>query len=704
MSSQGEGEHAYTNRLSLETSPYLLQHAHNPVDWYPWGPEALGRARAENRPIFLSIGYSACHWCHVMERESFEDEGIAEILNRHFVSIKVDREERPDLDEIYMMAVQLISGGGGWPMSVFLTPDLKPFFAGTYFPPRALYGRPGFDTVLGAIAAAWEERPTAIIESAEEITAGVRQYLGHGEKPGDSGLSSPWSELEACEGLFAAAEQDLRASFDAAEGGFGPAPKFPPSMAIAFLLRRYLHTHEESVLHMATHTLEKMAKGGIYDHVGGGFHRYSTDEHWLVPHFEKMLYDNALLAQAYLEGYQVTGNPLFRRVAIETLDYALRDMRHPSGGFYSSEDADSEGEEGKFYLWTREEILKVLGETDGEIFCTAYGVESEGNFALHEPGQPGTNVLSVSNARDLGNEAAEQAIERMRGQLLAARNRRVRPARDEKILASWNGLMISALAQGAQVLGDARYLAAARECASFMLVHMMRDGRLVRAYREETGRVQGFLDDYAFLAVALLDLYETDFDLRWFDAARDLAGKMIELFWDPVGGGFFLSDDPSGDLIARTKPMHDGAEPSGNAMAALALLRLAAYTERGDYGEKARQILDANLDAMSRIPRGRMKMLCAADFAASPRMEVAVAGRLDSPEVSVLLKPLRTRFVPNKIVAGVDGAALDGYCERMPFLRSKTAISGHPTVYVCRDRVCGPPITTAEGLEKVLSE
>lgn len=702
MPVEGQDKHLHINRLGSETSPYLLQHAHNPVDWYPWGPEALRRAKAENRPIFLSIGYSACHWCHVMERESFEDEAIAEILNRHFVSIKVDREERPDLDEIYMMAVQLIAGAGGWPMSVFLTPDLKPFFAGTYFPPRASYGRPGFDTVLRAVAAAWEERPAAIIESAEQITAGVRQYLGHGEKPGD--LDGTGNGPDVYESFFEAAEQDLRASFDAIEGGFGPAPKFPPSMAIGFLLRRYLHTREESVLHMATYTLEKMAKGGIYDHLGGGFHRYSTDESWLVPHFEKMLYDNALLAQAYIEAYQVTGNRLFRRVAVETLDYVLRDMRNPSGGFYSSEDADSEGEEGKFYLWTREEVLETLGETDGGIFCSAYGVEAEGNFALHEPGQPGTNVLSIPDVRDLSDEAAEQAFERMRRQLLAVRSRRVRPGRDEKILASWNALTISALAHGAQVLDDARYLAAARACASFVLAHMMRDGRLVRAYREEMGCVEGFLDDYAFLAVALLDLYETDFDLRWFDAAREVVDKMIALFWDPAGGGFFLSDDPVGDLIARTKPMHDGAEPSGNAMAALALLRLAAYTEKGYYAEKAQQILDTNADAMSRIPRGRMKMLCAADFAVSPRMEVAVAGSLDSPEAIALLRPLRGRFAPNTIVAGVDGAAPDDYCERISFLGSKTAISGRPTIYVCRDRVCDPPITTLEAFERVLSE
>ena len=695
------------NRLVHETSPYLLQHAYNPVAWYPWGPEALERAKAEDKPIFLSIGYSACHWCHVMERESFENEAIAAFLNEHFVSIKVDREERPDLDDIYMAAVQLMTGGGGWPMSVFLTPDRKPFYGGTYFPPEDRFGRAGFMTLLTGIEQAWREKRDEVLRSAESLTGAVQQQLVP--------MHAPAGELST--DLYDAALADLRGSFDEQEGGFSSAPKFPPPSAIAFLLRHYARTGDAGALEMATLTLDKMARGGMYDHLGGGFHRYSVDARWLVPHFEKMLYDNAQLSQVYLDAYQLTGNALYKRVAVETLDYVLRDMSDAAGGFHSSEDADSEGEEGTFYLWSVDEIRSELGEDDARVFCAYYDVKEEGNFDSPEPYHARRNVLHVPRpaaavAEELGIEAAEfeTRLGALRAKLRSLRSRRVRPGLDDKVLTSWNALMIAALARGYQVLGDERYRDAAVNAADFILTRMMRDGELLRTYRQGESRLPGFLDDYAFAVVALVELYEATFDVRWIEAADDVARRMIARLWDEEDGAFYFAPPAQGDLIARQKPTYDGAEPSGNAMAAIGLLRLAKLTDHPGYEEKAVRILEGNGSSMARAPRGFFAMLRAAEYVLSPVKEVAIVGPRGREDTEALLRALHSRFVPNRIVAALDPAA-DGAAaavEKVPLLKGKQLlkgkrlVSGKAAAYVCKDYVCTAPVTEPEDLMAAL--
>jgi len=689
------------NRLAQETSPYLLQHARNPVDWYPWGDEALTRAKAANKPIFLSIGYSACHWCHVMERESFEDEAIAALLNQHFVSIKVDREERPDLDAIYMTAVQLMTGSGGWPMTVFLTPDLKPFYGGTYFPPADVYGRPGLATVLKNVAGAWEQRNSEILRNADQLTTAIQGHMTDPTGPG--GPSTP--------DLLNQAVQELRASFDPVEGGFGPAPKFPPTGAIAFLLRQYLRTRDPELLTMATLTLDKMAWGGLYDQLGGGFHRYATDGRWLVPHFEKMLYDNALLAQVYLEAYQLTHKPLYARVAAETLDYVLRDMTDEAGGFHSSEDADSEGREGTFYLWSHDEIAAALGPENGRVFCAHYGVTKPGNFPSHEPYHAGQNILHVPRSPEalagdlhITTESLERGLYTLRTRLLTARNRRVRPGRDDKVLTAWNALMISALARGYQVLEDPRYKEAAARAANFLLGYMTQEGALLRTYRNGESRVPGYLDDYAFTVVALLDLYEATFELRWVSLAQVFARKMVAMFWDNSSVSFDLAAAVHGNLIARPKTARDGAEPSGNSMAAVGLSRLARMTSAAHYDRQVRRMLEANSAAVSRMPQSFLRMLCAADWLLYPPKEVAIVGKRGSEEVAGLLRVLHRHFVPDKMVAFLDPSDPEAasITEHRPLLKDKTMVTGKATAYVCKDFVCGLPLTSPEDLLKAL--
>ena len=569
---------AHTNRLAKETSPYLLQHAHNPVDWYPWGEEALRRAREENKPIFLSIGYAACHWCHVMERESFEDPATAKILNKHFISIKVDRQQRPDVDEIYMTAVQMMTGRGGWPLSVFLTPDLKPFFGGTYFPPEDLHGMPGFKTVLHRVAEVWREQPDDVVDNAQRMVEALRANVA----PEPSRTGVPDASV-----LFAAAGE-LREQFDTQWGGFGGAPKFPPSGAIALLLRQYARSGDAMLLYMVTVTLDRMAQGGMYDQLGGGFHRYSVDAMWLVPHFEKMLYDNALLTRVYLEAWQATGREPYREVAAGILDYVIRDMTDARGGFHSAEDADSEGEEGKFYVWQPGEIKAVLGEEDGELFCRYYGVSEEGNFEGHNILTAPRDPASRLGATTLTTEQWRDRLARSRERLLTHRNERVRPGKDDNVLAAWNGMMISALARGYQVLGDRRYLAAAQKAADFVLDEMVRDGRLMRAYRG-TARLPGYLDDYAEMAGGLIDLYEADFDRQWLEAADTLAGKMVADFWDDRDGAFFYTSAAHKNLLVRTKPFQDGAVPSGNSTATIVLLRLSKLLDNAEYRKRRRR-------------------------------------------------------------------------------------------------------------------
>ncbi len=694
---------APANHLAGATSPYLLQHAHNPVDWYPWGEEALNRAKAENKPIFLSIGYSACHWCHVMERESFEDPATAKIINEQFIAIKVDREERPDLDEIYMTAVQLLTGQGGWPLSAFLTPELKPFYGGTYFPPEERSGMPSFGRVLRAVAEAWRERPDEVARGAKQVVEALEANAA--PEPAAGG------RVDAS--LPAAAVAALRAQFDPQWGGFGGAPKFPPSGAIALLLREHRHAGEADALRMATVTLNRMARGGIHDQIGGGFHRYSVDARWLTPHFEKMLYDNAILARLYLEAWQATGHKRYRRVAAGIFDYVLRDMTDPGGGFHSAEDADSEGEEGRFYVWRPEEIRAAMGEADAARFNDYYGVTEPGNFEgrniLHVAKKPS----EVAGALGISEAELEKRLDPMRRKLLAERQRRVRPGKDDKVLAAWNGMMISALARGYQVLGDRRYLEAAEKAARVVLEEMLRDGTLMRSYRGSGGagqggasRLPGYLDDYAEMARALVDLYEASFDLRWLEAADRLADKMTADFWDEEHGGFFYTTAEHKNLLVRTKPLYDGAVPSGNSTATLVLLRLAKLLDRGEYTEKAQRVLSWASAAMRRQPRAHLDLLVAAEFHLRPGREIAVAGDPTSSETRALVDVVHGRFLPNKVLAlaPVDGAAHERAAERIPLLRGKTMLAGKPTVYVCENFACKQPVHDPAALAQLLDE
>ncbi len=688
---------ATTNQLANEISPYLIQHAHNPVDWYPWGEAAFSKARAENKPIFLSIGYAACHWCHVMAHESFENEAVAAFLNEHFVSVKVDREERPDLDEIYMTAVQMMTRSGGWPLTVFLTPDLKPFYGGTYFPPADMHGRPGFMTALHSVQEAWHSRREKVVAGADELSAAVRAHVALSASPAGA----------VTDGALNRAAESLKASFDPFEGGFGPAPKFPPSHALSFLLRRHARTGEARLLEMVTFTLDKMARGGLYDQLGGGFHRYSVDHRWLVPHFEKMLYDNALLALVYLEAYQVTGNPEYARVARETLDYVLRDLADPAGGFHSSEDADSEGEEGRFYLWGYDGLMGLLGEEDGLVFCAYYAVEPGGNFASPEAGHARENILHIERdpaetAREVAMtpEALEKTVARLRGVVRAAREKRARPGLDDKVLASWNGLMIAALAKGYQVLEEARYRDAAVGAAEFVLGTMTAEGELLHTYRRGRAQGAGFLDDYAFLANGLVDLYEATFDPKWLRRAEDLAGRMIKRFWSEEGGAFHFTDGRDGSVLARSRPSFDGAEPSGNSMAALALLRLSAFLDQPDYRAKAQRILDGSAAMIEGHPEGFMRLLCAAAGVLSPPREIAIVGALSDERTQALLRVARMRFAPDTIVALMEPGAPDAAA--LALLEGKTPVEGAPGAYVCANYSCAAPVTTPKALAQAL--
>jgi uncharacterized protein YyaL (SSP411 family) len=684
----------FTNRLSRETSPYLRQHAHNPVDWYAWGPEALERARQLDRPIFLSIGYSACHWCHVMEHESFEDPEIARLLNDHFVSIKVDREERPDLDQIYMTAVQLLTGQGGWPMSVFLTPDLKPFYGGTYFPPEDHYGRPGFKRLLHALIDAWDKRRDEITQSSTQITQQL-QRVGRLE-PGQGELGPE---------LLKHATAQLERAFDPTYGGFGSAPKFPHPMDLRLLLRAWKRFGNEQALHMTRLTLDRMAQGGIYDHLGGGFHRYSTDERWLVPHFEKMLYDNALLSMAYLEAYQATGEPAYRQVVEETLGYVLREMTSPEGPFYSTQDADSEGVEGKFFVWSAAEIERILGKERADAFTYVYDVTPEGNWEGHnilhrvKTDEQDARLLSIP-VDELRRQMADA-----RQQLIAVRSRRVWPGRDEKSLTSWNGLMIAAFAQAARVLENSSYAAAATRAADFILLRMRApDGRLFRTYTAGSEpKLNGYLEDYAFVLDALVSLYEATFAARWIEAALELTGILIDQFWDPNEGGFFYTGRDHEALLTRTKDMHDSSIPSGNAMAVTALLRLAKLTGQRDWQEKAATTLRLFRGLMEASPMAAGQMLVGLDFYLGPVQEFAVVGNQDGDETRRVLRAICRPFRPNKVVAVRSPEERESEAEGSLALLADKPARGSVTTYICRDFACQAPLVGAEAVEAALS-
>ncbi|MEX2175514.1 MAG: thioredoxin domain-containing protein [Pirellulaceae bacterium] len=697
------------NRLAHESSPYLLQHQNNPVDWYPWGPEALGRAKAENKPIFLSIGYSACHWCHVMEHESFENEAIANLLNEHFVTVKVDREERPDLDQVYMNAVQLMTGRGGWPMSVFLTPELQPFFGGTYWPPTARMGMPGFDQVLAAVADAWQNRREMAVEQARQLTEHLQGEDIGGQRSEVGGREiNPKTAME----LLNNSQRQLALAFDFTHGGFGSAPKFPHSMDLQLLLRLWKRQPRDVALHMVTLTLDKMARGGIYDHLGGGFARYSVDERWLVPHFEKMLYDNALLTGAYLDALQAVQSPdqwsggvadhpdqwpgLYARIAAETCDYILRYMTDKEGGFHSTEDADSEGEEGKFYVWTPAEIRQVLGNELAELFCYVYDVTEQGNF---EHGQSILNLpktieqcaaIKGLDARVLADDLAE-----MRAALLIHRDRRVRPHKDDKVLTSWNGLMIEALARAGTLVRFPDALAAAETAARFVLKNLSRpDGRLWHTWRHGQAKLDAYLDDYAYFINALVTLYEATFDEHWIDEAVRLADVMREHFEDRAGGGFFFTADDHEQLIARNKDFHDASVPSGNGMAATALIRLGKLTGRTDYLESARGALLAAVPVMERSPTAAGQLLIALDLWLGPLLELVLIGGPDQAENESLQAALQRAYLPNRVLAYryAPAGTPTGSETLQPLFEGRTPLDGQPTLYVCQNFACQTPV------------
>ena len=658
------------NRLANETSPYLLQHAGNPVDWWPWGPEALAQARAEDKPILLSIGYSACHWCHVMAHESFEDTATAQVMNERFVSIKVDREERPDLDSIYMQAVQAMTGQGGWPMTVFLTPAGEPFYGGTYFPPSDRHGLPSFRRVLMSVSESWRSRRDEIMRSVGTI---VEMYAA---SEGIGGRVAEASGETTAETLDAAA-RDLERRFEPLAGGFGGAPKFPQAMALDFLLRRWARTGDERALHIVRHSFLKMARGGIYDQVGGGFHRYSVDALWLVPHFEKMLYDNALLAKLGVHLWQATGDPEVRRVTEETLRWVMREMTDPGGGWYSSLDADSEGEEGKFYVWSLDEVQRSLGN-DAAWTIRYFGVTVSGNFE-------GSNILTADHADSV--EPPPDALVRAKRVLLATRASRNRPGRDEKILAAWNGLMLRAMAEGARVFGDAEYLAAALHNGEFLWLEMVRDGRAFRTHTRGETRIPGFLEDHASVALGFLALYQLTFKRTWFDRARALAGACVAHFWDEAAATFYDTASDHEQLVIRPRDVADNATPSGTSLAAELLLTIAELT--GDAGprQRASRVLDTLAEPMSRYGTMFAHLLGAADLAVHGAVEVAIVGDPAAEDFGALARAVASRYLPSLVLAGGSGEAVLG----MALIDGREAIGGRATAYVCRNYVCSLP-------------
>ena len=688
---QAGPEHAQRqpNRLIHEKSPYLLQHAYNPVDWYPWGEAAFEKARREDKPIFLSIGYSTCHWCHVMERESFEDEEAAQLINDAFVSIKVDREERPDLDHIYMTVCQMMTGGGGWPLNIIMGPDKKPFFAGTYFPKETRYGRLGMMDLSRRIKELWATSREQVRQSADKIMAALRQVPDDspGEAPGPETLETAYRELWQ--------------RFDETHGGFSQAPKFPTPHNMLFLLRYWKRTGDTKALAMVEKTLQALRMGGIYDHVGFGFHRYSTDAEWLVPHFEKMLYDQALLVMTYVEAYQATGKREYMTTAEEVISYVLLDMTAPEGGFYSAEDADSEGEEGKFYVWRLEEVKRVLAPKEAELFAEAFNIHTTGNFREEATGRiTGNNIphlrkpisrLAASFGVPQGE--LEQVLERARVMLFQVREQRIHPHKDDKVLTDWNGLMIAALAKASQAFGRPEYLAATAKAADFILTTMRgADGRLLHRYREAEAALPGHVDDYAFFIWGLLDLYEAGFDVRYLRAALELNGILLERFWDNHAGGFYFTADDSEEFLMRRKETYDGATPAGNSVAALNLLRLGRITANPELERKAHQIGHTFSGSVKQFPSAYTQFLMAVDFGLGPSREVVVAGKAGGQDTLRMLDQLRRPFLPNKVVIlrPTDEEAQE-ITEIAGYTRDQTGTDGKATAYVCHDFNCELP-------------
>ncbi|MBW1859209.1 MAG: thioredoxin domain-containing protein [Deltaproteobacteria bacterium] len=682
------------NRLIGEKSPYLLQHADNPVDWYPWGEEAFERARKEDKPIFLSIGYATCHWCHVMAHESFEDEDVARLLNQHFVAIKVDREERPDIDKIYMHVCQSLTGSGGWPLSVFMTPERKPFFAGTYFPKSNRLGMPGFMDILEQVAAMWQNDRASILRSSEAITGAIQ--------PGSD--SEKLAQPVTVETLKKGYTQ-LSRVFDPGWGGFGASPKFPTPHHLTALLRWHKRSGDAEALEMVEVTLNAMRNGGIFDQIGFGFHRYSVDNKWLVPHFEKMLYDQALLAMAYLEAYQVTGKTEFAQVAREIFAYVLRDMTAPEGGFYSAEDADSEGKEGLFYVWTPQEVKKHLGEKTGDIFCRFYGIAEGGSFeeGLSIPHKR-IPLQAFATRGGLGVQELEAILEGARKNLFDVREKRIHPLKDDKILTSWNGLMIAALAKGHQVLGDQAYADAGRKAAGFIAMNLKTpEGRLLRRYRQGDAAYAGYLDDYAFLVWGLIELYEATFDVSYLEEAITLNQAMIDIFWDEEGSGLYFTGTGNEQLITRSKDLYDGALPSGNSVAALNFLRLGRMTGNVELEKRADELTRAFSTQIQEQPIAYTQMLNALGFMIGPSQEVVIAGDPGLETTQAMVNVVRSKFLPNKVFLlhpdGNDGKRLVAIS---PFLKDMVSIGNQPTAYVCEQYACQTPIQDVGKLASVL--
>ncbi len=692
-------DHKHTNRLINATSPYLLQHAHNPVDWYEWGPDAIERARKEDKPIFLSIGYSACHWCHVMERESFENEDIAAVMNEHFVCIKVDREERPDLDDIYMMATQAFTRSGGWPMSVWLTPDQRPFFAGTYFPPESRYGRPGFKDVLLYLSGVWKNEREKALQQADALTQAV-----HALTAVDPGEAVPeWAIIDRTADMYARA-------FDGVKGGLsgGGTNKFPPSMAMDVMLRAYHASISEGaepkarLLELVELTLEKMAHGGIYDHLGGGICRYSTDVDWLVPHFEKMLYDQALVSDIYQKAFQLTKKPLHAYIARDIYDYVIADLQGPEGGFYSTRDADSEGVEGKFYVWTQEEVMQALGAADGELFCDYYDVTAGGNWEGHNILNIPRPLETVARLHDLEPSALESRLKAAAKKLFNLREKRIKPHLDDKILASWNGLMIASMAKGARIFDEPRYRDASVKAAEFVLTQMRDDrGRLLRTYRHGKKHTLGYLDDYAFMIEALLNLYETTFDLRWLREAERLNQDLMTHYRDKEAGGFFYTADDAEEILVRTKGAMDNAIPSGSSVQLLNLQRLAVLLDRSDLADAAREMAVTFSNKVTESPFSSERMLSALDFYHRRPKEIAFAARAaDGENLNRLVLAAWRTYVPNAVFAALveDSPHAEEDAKHVPLLAGKKSVNGRAAAYICKDYACKAPVTDEASL------
>jgi len=680
-----------TNRLINETSPYLLQHAHNPVDWYPWGPEAFEKAQWENKPIFLSIGYSTCHWCHVMADESFEHPEVAKLMNEVFISIKVDREERPDIDNVYMSACQVMTGGGGWPLSIIMTPDKKPFFAATYIPKEGRFGLIGMMELIPRIRELWATQQGEALNLSHRIATALQQtsHNAPGEELGEATLELTYEQLAQ--------------RFDEQHAGFGSAPKFPTPHNLLFLLRYWKRSGNVKTLEMVEKTLQAMQRGGIYDHVGFGFHRYSTDSQWLVPHFEKMLYDQAMLAMAYTEAYQATGKEDYVKTSREIFTYVLRDMRAPEGGFYSAEDADSEGEEGKFYLWTQEEVRQALGNEGTDFIAKVSNIEKDGNFVEQTTCRwNGVNILHLSESLNqlasdlnLSQQEFQAYLEGIRQKLFAYREKRVHPMKDDKILTDWNGLMIAALAKGAQAFDEPEYTETARRAADFILENMRKpDGRLLHRYRDGQAGIEANLDDYAFLAWGLIELYEAVFDVRYLKVALELANDMLKHFWDEGGGGLYLTPNDGESLFVRNKEIRDAAIPSGNSVAMLNLLRLGRMIATSDLEEKAARIGSTFSGSVKQSPSAYTQLMVALDFAIGPCYEVVIAGNPKAEDTKAMLKALRTNFLPNKVVLlNPNEVESPEIAQLAEFTRNQSSIEGKATAYICMNHNCKLPTT-----------